>query len=202
MLLLIVVELSCYQVYRTEASCVGLGPLMQGRHAWASRLEWPIEAATGHISVGGVWGGWSHGSAVVYTIDLIDSRDIYTQQLILMGSPWDEEWILGDRGRDGDGDGEYSRGPNPSCYRCTFRSSGMAWPKSEKAHHDWISDCVVPAHGLSPWSDMLLVKRVGIISCGPKFKFWSKIHRAQIHIKARNSQQNLEFKTHIPFSRY
>jgi hypothetical protein len=38
-LLLIVVELSCYQVYRTEASCVGLGPPMQGRHAWASRPE-------------------------------------------------------------------------------------------------------------------------------------------------------------------
>jgi hypothetical protein len=53
-LLLIVVELSCYQVYRIEASCVGLGPPMQGRHVWASRPKWPIEAATGHISVGGV----------------------------------------------------------------------------------------------------------------------------------------------------
>ena len=56
-LLLIVVGLSSYQVYRTEASCVGLGPPMKGSHAWASRPEWPIEAAMGHISAGGVWEG-------------------------------------------------------------------------------------------------------------------------------------------------
>jgi hypothetical protein len=56
-LLLIVAELLSYQVYRTEASCVGLGPPMKGRHAWASRPEWPIEATMGRISAGGVWDG-------------------------------------------------------------------------------------------------------------------------------------------------
>jgi hypothetical protein len=56
-LLLIVSGLSSYQVYRTGASCVGLGPPMKDRHAWASRPEWPIEAATGRISTGGVWKG-------------------------------------------------------------------------------------------------------------------------------------------------
>jgi hypothetical protein len=61
----------------------GCGPAMRDmQHVCALRGRgcWLNAWARGECAG---WGGWSHGSAVVYTIDLIDSRDTLPESIAL-----------------------------------------------------------------------------------------------------------------------